>query len=129
MCKLILLAVAMTSVFATNLTDSSLVDSAVKPVIGGICVSCVFSSYSTASGCTVLLYNDEHTLNFNASCQSPEDIALLECFEMSQVGLFHVEVSVVRQDRLEKQMPLQLPDITTVPTPEKSVNGTIFSWC
>ena len=50
---------------------------------------------------------------------------------MSQVGLFHVEVSVVRQDTLEKQTPLQLPDITTVPTPEnseKSVNGTI-SWC
>ena len=55
-----------------------------------------------ASGCTVLLYNDEHTLNFNASRQSPEDIALLECFKMSQVGLFHVEVSVVRQDGLEK---------------------------
>ena len=51
--------------------------SAIEPVIGGICCSCVFVSGSSAIGCTLKLYSDEHTLLvFNISRGTNDSVAV-----------------------------------------------------
>ena len=96
---------------------------------GGICVSCVFASGSTANGCAITLYNDKYTFNFNMSHQSSDDIALLECFTVPEMGLFHVAVSEIDSENYNSLEP---PDImirlSSINSAEK-VNGMITSFC
>ena len=82
------------------------------PVIGGICASCVFTSNSTARGCTVKLHNNQCTFNFSLSRKSTKDIAILECFKLPKSGSFHVLVSEIKLDGSLGHNALKLPDIT-----------------
>ena len=81
-------------------------------VAGGICGSCQFTNDSTAKGCTIQLYNDEHTFYFDMSRPTHRDTSLLECFEVSTPGLFHVEIIEVEvADALKDFTRLELPDV------------------
>ena len=106
---------------------TDLVHSDVVPVNGGMCVSCVFASGSTAKGCAIRLYNDRYTFNFNMSHQSSDDIALLECFTVPEMGLFHVAVSEIDSENYNSlELPYIMIGLRTANTAEK-VNGTIVS--
>ena len=80
-------------------------------VSGGICVSCYFTSDSTAEGCAIQLYNDEHTFSFNLSRQEYDEL-LLECFPLPVTGVFSVLVVYEIQDNVIL-VQQSLPDVTT----------------
>ena len=41
------------------------------------------------------LYNEKHTFYFDISRPTHRDTSLLECFEVSTPGLFHVEINEI----------------------------------
>jgi hypothetical protein len=85
--------------------------SAIEPVIGGICCSCVFVSGSSAIGCTLKLYSDEHTLLvFNISRGTNDNIAVLKCFTVQQTGVFGLSVHEIYEDGSEGPSMLHLQD-------------------
>ena len=94
------------------LAGSSLIHSNVKPVIRGICTSCIFTNDSNAKGCAITLLNDQFTFNFTIPRHSSYDIASLECFKVWQSGSYHVLVSEILMDGSEGYNTLELPDIT-----------------
>ena len=71
--------------------DFTLIDVIVQSISGGICVSCYFTSDSTAEGCAIQLYNDENIFIFNIS-RLINEMALLECFSVPKTGTFNVLV-------------------------------------
>ena len=79
---------------------------------GGICAFCVFTNGSTAKGCAITLFSDQITFNFMIPRQSIYDIALVECFKVSQSGPYHVLVSEKLMDGSEGSNTLELSDIT-----------------
>ena len=93
------------------LVGPSLIGAGVVSVAGGICGSCQFTNDSTAKGCTIQLYNDEHTFYFDVSRPTPRDTSLLECFEVSTPGLFHVEIIEVADNASKDYTRLELPDV------------------
>ena len=100
----------LTIILNSSLPGPSLIGADVVSVAGGICGSCQFTIDSTAEGCAIKLYNDEHTYHFNVSYQTPRDTSLLKCFEVSTPGLFHVEVREA-PDEESKDNILKLPDV------------------
>ena len=79
---------------------------------GGICAFCVFTNGSNGKGCTITLFSDKITFNFTIPRHSTYDIALQECFKVSQSGPYHVLVSEILMDGSEGYNTLELPDIT-----------------
>ena len=80
-------------------------------VAGGICGLCQFTNDSTAKGCTIELYNDNHTFYFDVSRPTHRDTSLLEWFEVSTPGLFHVEIIEVADNASKDYNRLELPDV------------------
>ena len=74
-----------------HFADFTLIDVIVQSISGGICVSCYFTSDSTAEGCAIQLYNDENIFIFNIS-RLINEMALLECFSVPKTGTFNVLV-------------------------------------
>ena len=117
--------------FTIFLAGSSLMYSNVKPVSGGICAFCVFTNGSTAKGCAVTLFSNNITFSYTIPRHSTYDIALVECFKVSQSGSYHVLVSEILMDGSEGYNTLELPNITIVlasgtdNTP-KEANGRFF---
>ena len=86
--------------------------SAIEPVIGGICCSCVFVSGSSAIGCSLKLYSDEHTLLvFNISRGTYDNVAVLKCFTMQQTGVFGAFLHEIQEDGSEGPSMLHLQDV------------------
>ena len=110
------------------LSGTSLKFSNVKPVSGGICAFCVFTKGSTAKGCAIALFSDQITFNFAITRQSIHDIALVECFKVSQSGSYHVLVSEILMDGSEGYNTLELPDITIAlaSATDKQENGRLY---
>ncbi|CAI8016255.1 hypothetical protein GBAR_LOCUS9982, partial [Geodia barretti] len=111
---------------------SSLIHSNVKPVIRGICTSCIFTNDSNAKGCAITLLNDQFTFNFTIPRHSSYDIASLECFKVWQSGSYHVLASEILMDGSEGYNTLELPDITiTLPSGNdnsaKQANGRLLT--
>jgi hypothetical protein len=98
----------------------------VKPVSGGICAFCVFTNGSTAKGYSITLFSDKITFNYTIPRHSTYDIALVECFKVSQSGSYHVLVSEILMDGSEGYNTLELPDITIAlaSATDKQENGT-----
>ena len=57
------------------------------------------------------LYNDNHTFYFDLSRPTPGDSSLLECFEVSTPGLFHVEIIEVADNTSKDYNRLELSDV------------------
>ena len=93
-----------------SLVGPSLIGADVVSVAGGICGSCQFTNDSTAKGCNIKLHNEKHSFHFNISRPTPSDTSLLQCFEVSTPGLFHVEVHKT-PDVDSKDNIMKLPDV------------------
>ena len=94
--------------------DITLTEVVVKSVSNeaGICVSCYFTSDSTAEGCTIQLYNDEHTFSFNISRQEYDELLILECFQVPEAGVFSVLVYYdMMWNGIDHNISCGLPDV------------------
>ena len=99
-------------IISSESIDSTLLNSDVELIVGGMCALCVFARGSAARGCTVELYNDQCTFDFSLSRNSSKDIAISECFKLPKSGSFHVLVSEIKLDGSLGHNALKLPDIT-----------------
>ena len=107
------MSVCVELIYNNFLAGLSLIGADVVSVAGGICGSCQFTNDSTAKGCTIKLHNDNHTFYFDMSRLTSRDTSLLECFEVSTPGLFHVEINEIEvADNASKDYTrLELPDV------------------
>ena len=107
---------AVTLNYAYIFTGSTLSHAAVSTVDDisepRVCASCSFTNDSTARGCSVELQNDEFTFVFNMSCQSREELTLLECFPVPEAGVFSVSVYEVDHDGMVEKIVRKFPDAT-----------------
>ena len=80
-----------------------------------VCASCSFINDSTSKNCSVELQNDEFKFVFNMSCQSSEELTLLECFPVPEAGVFSVSVYEIDHDGMVGHKVMRLPDVTIGP--------------
>ena len=105
------MSVCVELIYNNFLSAPSLIGADVVSVAGGICGSCQFTNDSIAKGCTIKLYNDNHTFYFDVSHPTHRDTSLLECFEVSTPGLFHVEIIEVADNASKDYLRLELSDV------------------
>ena len=80
----------------------------------GICLSCSFSSDSTADGCTVKMENEKHVFVFNAtrSNNNDDNLVLLECFSVPEGGEYSVSVHEIHYQVVQEHACTQVNNIT-----------------
>ena len=80
----------------------------------GICLSCSFSSDSTADGCTVKMENEKHVFVFNAtrSNNNDDNLVLLECFSVPEGGEYSVSVHEIHYGVVQEHVCTQVNNIT-----------------
>ena len=84
----------------------------------GICLSCSFSSDSTADGCTVKMENEKHVFVFNAtrSNNNDDNLVLLECFSVPEGGEYSVSVHEIHYGVMQEHVCTQVNNITVLIT-------------
>ncbi|CAI8038155.1 hypothetical protein GBAR_LOCUS21281, partial [Geodia barretti] len=80
----------------------------------GICLSCSFSSDSTADGCTVKMENEKHVFVFNAtrSNNNDDNLVLLECFSVPEGGEYSVSVHEIHNSVVQNHIGILVNSIT-----------------
>ena len=105
-----------TLVFPDFLLYQAIVKTVTDTSVPGICASCTIFIDSTSDGCAIKLQNDEFTFVFNMFRQSSDELVVLECFSVTEVGEFSVSAYEVQLGEVQEYTSIELPSVTIAKT-------------